>query len=117
MRKTIKRILKEEFKENLLDFCYNKMVQSGLVDTKLVNKYNNNFEVYGFEGVELDYFMDNYIKFESGGGNTLFLDFQMYEEEIDHKEALEVIDWLYPRLEKLFEGDGIDFFDNLDDEY
>ena len=117
MRNTIRKILKEEAEGGVLKYALKKMVDAGMLDMEVVNVYDNNFEVYGFEGVQLEYFMDNHIIFEKGGPSELFLNFQMYEDEIDMKEALDVINWLYPKLDELFDG-KIGFMDNLeDDEY
>ncbi len=59
--------------------------------------------------------MDNHIIFEKGGESEVFLNFEMYEEDVDMQDALKVGNWLYPKLQLIF-GDEIFFMDNLDDE-
>lgn len=115
LEKIVKRIIKEEAGTDLLTNALNVMVKNGLVDMENVNVYKDNFEVYGFNKGPREYFLDNHIVFEVGGVDELFLNFVMYEDGVDTQDALKVVNWLYPRLDKLF-GGKIAFMDNLDDE-
>ena len=101
LEKIVKRIIKEEAGTDLL--------------TNALNAYKDNFEVYCFNKGPREYFLDNHIVFEVGGVDELFLNFVMYEDGVDTQDALKVVNWLYPRLDKLF-GGKIAFMDNLDDE-
>ena len=102
-------------KPDLLKTVLKAMVDNNLISPSKVNIYDDNFEVYGFNGPNFDYFMDNHIIFEKGGESEVFLNFEMYEEDVDMQDALKVSDWLYPKLQAIF-GDEIFFMDNLDDE-
>ncbi len=102
-------------KPDLLKTVLKAMVDNNLISLSKVNIYDDNFEVYGFNGPNFDYFMDNHIIFEKGGESEVFLNFEMYEEDVDMQDALKVSDWLYPKLQTIF-GDEIFFMDNLDDE-
>lgn len=120
IEKMIRRIVKENDadyttkKPDLLKTILKAMVDNKLVSLSNVNIQDNHFVVYAFNGPIFEYFMDNYITFEKGGDSEVFLNFEMYEEDVDMPDALKVIDWLYPKLYNIF-GDEIFFMDNLVD--
>jgi hypothetical protein len=113
IEKLVKKIIKENSETSLLNYVLNAMIKSNLVSTDMVTDYGDRFEVYGFNGPDFNYFLDNHIVFE--GENEIFLNFEMYEEDVDMEDALEVSNWLYPKLTKLF-GEDVTFFDNLDND-
>lgn len=114
LERIVLRVIKESEKgSNLMGFILNKLVDSGLVLLSNVNIVEDGFEVHTMEGEYFDYFTDNFIKFEQSGDNDVILNFVKYEEEEDTEQAIEVLEWLYPKLDEIF-GDKITFMDNLD---
>ena len=100
MKNLIRKILEEGVNNNL-NYVYNKIIKSGLVKPKNINKYSSFFEV-----------LFRRIKVEVLDSGMIYLTFVMYEDDIDYEEAEEVSYWLWSILSDMFDGE-YEVMDNI----
>lgn len=109
LEKIVKRIINEG-SDNGVQKLVSLLVDNGLVNEEDINIEGDNIEIYGINGLETGYFLDNHITLHpySIDNGEVYVEGQYYEEEIDEKEYEEVMDYIYNNWEPKL---GIEFLD------
>jgi hypothetical protein len=110
LTRIVKRVIKENKSRDEVQKLISLLMDNNLVDQDKINVYKDHIEVYGINGYDGGYFLENFIRLYPYDitSNTVYINGEYYEEEIDEEEYEEVLNYIFENWEPLL---GIEFIE------